>query len=440
MSRKMLSEEDLDQLLSRASRTRPGNRAALDDERVAAALDGVWHDAESSVARAELPRSTSRAAHGRRWVVAAAVVGVASFIGVESLTGSGGSVGSGLTLTAAHLTSPTGRAGGSRLSLAVSHAAAVKLDTVAHAAAAQPALSPGEWYYTDTQEQDGGISIQAGNAWVNLTVRNNEQTWSSAGLDQRTRITTYGESFATPQDQANYDANKASFDKHAPGSLNPTTATTSTSDKVFSRAASGAQPLPAWWNTQISDPQTLLADIAQQSGPLSPDSAFAYFGELQLIMTSATSPQFRAMAFAASEYLPGVTVLGNQTDKLGRSGTEISFTDPNPSGKDNPVETVIVSPSTGEMLESIGTQRIAVRGLTVGTPDWLMVYVQQGLVDSDTALPDGGTQPISPSAASTTPTTTSVRVAPVSPTATAFGVTTANSTTSAAPDTSTAPQ
>ena len=42
MNRDMLSEEELDGLLSLASRTKPVDHAVLDDETVGEALDGVW--------------------------------------------------------------------------------------------------------------------------------------------------------------------------------------------------------------------------------------------------------------------------------------------------------------------------------------------------------------------------------------------------------------
>ncbi len=277
------------------------------------------------------------------------------------------------------------------------------------------------------------MSVPAGNTYVKVIARQSIQDWYSADLHQRERVVSRGTSFATPQDQANYEANKASFDKHVGGrALNPTEPKTLKSDKVSSRDPKGRNPLPAWWNSQVSSPQNLLADIAQIQGPLSQTSAFSFFGELGLVMTSAISPQFRSMAFAALKYVPGVTVIGNQTDQLGRSGTEISFTPPGPEQQDLDTETLIVSPRTGEVLESHGTERIAVRGLPVGTPNWLDVYVQQGFVESDKALPRGGTQPLSASVTKPYPTRP---VKPISPFTAAFGVRTATST---APATTTA--
>ncbi len=42
----MLSDEELDDLLSLAGETRPVSRAALDDESVRYALDDDWHRTE----------------------------------------------------------------------------------------------------------------------------------------------------------------------------------------------------------------------------------------------------------------------------------------------------------------------------------------------------------------------------------------------------------
>src|ERR1700722_1346575 len=94
------SDEELDHLLSRISRTQPVDPAVADDEDVRAALKEVQRSIESGLpassgsSRAASRRTPRRRrARRRRWVtagLAVAVAGVASLVGVESFGGGGG--------------------------------------------------------------------------------------------------------------------------------------------------------------------------------------------------------------------------------------------------------------------------------------------------------------------------------------------------------------
>ena len=127
----MLSDEELDDLLSLAGETRPVSRAALNDESVRYALDDAWHRTKSNAARREAPRRARRPVRWRELAgagIAAVVVGVASLFVAQGLKGGAGSAG---------------------FSLAVSPAAAAQLNRVAYVAAAQPGLSAGQWQYVE---------------------------------------------------------------------------------------------------------------------------------------------------------------------------------------------------------------------------------------------------------------------------------------------------
>jgi hypothetical protein len=341
VDRNMLSDAELDDLLTVAGETKPVSRAALDDASVRYALDDAWHLAESNAARFERRRAR-RPVHRRRLAAAgtaAVVVGVASLVGVEGFGGGAGSAG---------------------FPLAVSPAAAAQLNKVAHVAAAQPGLSAGQWLYVE-------LTSRAPSADSHSSAKELVQDWFAANGVERERVTLAG---------------------------------AATRDRVITDPNRGSAPTPGVNLAEPpSDVKTLLADIASSTVPKAGASPAKdpdwYWIDLGNVLESSTSPQLRSLAFTALKYLPGVTVLANQTDQLGRAGTELSFTG---SG---PTLTIIVSPSTGQMLESYNTGAIANR----------VIYTRQTVVSSETALPGGGTQPLtaSESTATTPDSTTSAQ-------------------------------
>lgn len=369
----MLSDAELDDLLSLAGESRPVSRTALDDETVRYALADAWRLAESNAARFEARRRARRPGHRRRLAAAgtaAVAVGVASLVGVEGFGGGAGSAG---------------------FPLAVSPAAAAQLNKVAHVAAAQPGLSAGQWQYVER-------TSQAPSADSNSSAMELVQDWFAANGVERERVSLAG---------------------------------AVTRDRVITNPNRGSAPTPGVnLAAPPSDVKTLLADIAGSTVPkagASPaNDAGWYWTDLGNVLVASTSPQLRSLAFTALKYLPGVTVLANQTDQLGRAGTKLSFTD------SNLTFTIIVSPSTGEMLESYNTGAIANR----------IIYTRQTVVSSETALPGGGTQPLAASeSTATTPYSTTSAQALTAPNVPAPGPSSGtstglNSATSTAPDAS----
>jgi hypothetical protein len=347
----MLSDEELDDLLSLAGETRPVSRAALDDESVRDALDDAWHRTESNAARRKAPRRARRRVHWRELAgagITAVVVGVASLIVAEGLTGGAGSAG---------------------LSLAVSPAAAAQLNRVAYVAAAQPGLSAGQWQYVERTSQE-----HAANSSGVVRV----QDWFAANGVERERVSLAG---------------------------------AVTSDHVFTNPGQGYAPTPGVnLATPPSDVHTLLSDIAGSTlfaGRSPADDPDGYWTVLTNVLLRSPSPQLRSLAFTALKYLPGVTVLANQTDQLGRAGTAFSIAE---GGGTN---TIIVSPSTGELLESYDRKPFEFNGSPAGAVVERITYTRQTVVSSDTALPGGGTQPLTASE----PTTTTPVTAPGTSTA-----------------------
>jgi hypothetical protein len=437
VARNMLSEAELDHLLRRTSRTRPVDRDALDDAGVQAALASLRHDIESGAHHERPSRLGMRPVFRRRWVTlgaATAAVAVVSLIGVETLTGGGG--------------------GG--LPLAVPPAAAAQLNGVARAAAAQPTPAAGQSEYL-TVKVEGIATMQAGNPTdqgtnpagyptVAYTDTQTVQNWVAPDGDT-TRQRTTGDSFSflTPQDQATYLAHKAAFDA-APDQLGHMMVIGITEDKT-SPASGGSQPV--WETSPPTDPQTLINELWSQfvsankqslptgltrrqaagaAASLAAQRPSILWTDLSDLLLNSTSEQLRSTAYAALTYVTDTKVVGNETDQLGRSGIGISWTGHGP-GYD---ETLIVSPSTGDLLEEDDTLTKAADGLPAGTVARREIFLQRAIVNSNTALPDGGTQPLTSASQTTTTTAAQTTTAPQTTTTAAQTPTTAPPTTTTA--------
>ena len=378
MDTEMLSEDELDLRLRQGN---PVNRAALDDEEVGAALARVLRTIEAGARREERSRPASRPVHRRRWAtlgVATAVAAVASLVGVKTLTGG---------------------AGGPSLPLAVSPAAAAQLDKVAHAAAVQVAAGAGQFEYL-AEKIETAASTSVGGAPINYTYDQTIQNWDEPTFGAqggRQRTTSQGIAFASAQDQANYLANKSAFDAtfSAQFAAPDPTATGLIADDLYKYHPAQAPPAPAGMSpadaaiyrevmaltVRPDSPRALLADLRLAFSPQADD----LWGALVTILRSSTSPQLRATAYQALSYVPGTTVLGNQKDQLGRAGIAIHF----PEYAGGPADTLIVSPATGYILELDVAMKVP-GGTTLSRE----IDLQHSVVDSVTALPDGGDQPI----------------------------------------------
>jgi hypothetical protein len=410
----MLSESELDCRLRKAN---PVNRAALDDDGVLAGLASVRRSVVSGAHRQAPSRLTVRPVYRRRWATlgaATAVVAAASLVGVETLTGG---------------------AGGAGLPLAVSPAAAAQLGRVAHAAAGQATPGASQLEYR-VYRSEIAADPSVGDVRVGFTSGETVQDWDGPipGGARRERITNDGISFASPQDQANYLANKSAFDAElattfgdlvgAPPAHDPM-AKGMLYDHLFPPRGSqqdGAnftqiQKAVLAGTERPSGPQELLHDLSlsldAQPGDL--------WSGLVTILRDSTDAQLRATAYEALAYVPGATVLGDVKDQLGRVGVAIHFT----GYVKGPTDTLIVSPSTGYLLED---------DVTLQTPKGTVlqreVDLQRGIVNSVTALPGGGSQPL-------TTATKTVNLATGTMTPTLQATTPASSTTTSTPQNTT---
>lgn len=376
MNTKRLTESELDRELESLN---PVDRAALDDEAVLAALASIQQRFDSDAGRwaSSLPRRRQRL-HGRRRLTtigaATAAAVVASLVGGEALFGGGGGAG---------------------LPLAVSPAAAAQLDKVAHAAEAQAAPGVGQWAYSELKIENN-LDSPIGSTTIRWSYAYTVQEWDgpAPGGDRRDRTTADGVTFATPHDAADYAANKSAFDsKYLPPPTYPTGDPTGTgviSDHLVPHAWEQQQPASVWGTSSPpTDPQTLLADLAHIRGTLASERLENMWGGLMNILRSSDNPRLRATAYQALKFVPDTTVLGTETDQIGRTGIAFQFT-----GYPGDTDTIIVSPATGDLLDNIVSLPSAFRGMPAGAVIQAEVDLQHGIVSSGTALPGGGSQPL----------------------------------------------
>jgi hypothetical protein len=376
MDAKRLTDSELDRELESWN---PVDRAALDDETVVAALARMQQTFESDAERraSPLPRRRGGLLGRRRWTTigaAATAVVVASLVGIEALSGGGAGAG---------------------LPLAVSAAAAAQLDKVADAAATQAAPGAGQWEYSEVKIENNLVS-PIGSTSIRWSYADTVQEWDgpAPGDDRRQRMTADGVTFATSEDAANYAANKSAFDsKYLSSFMYPTADPAGTgvvSDHLVPHAWEAQQPASVWQTASPpTDPQTLLVDLTRIRGTVSSESLENMWGGLMNILRSSTNPQLRATAYQALKYVPDTTVLGTETDQIGRTGVAFQFT-----GYPGDTDTIIASPATGDLLDNIVTLASASGGAPAGTVVQTEIDLQRGVVSSGTALPGGGSQPL----------------------------------------------
>lgn len=396
----MLSDSELDVRLHQAD---PVNRAALDDERVGAALHDLRRSVSTggvlgSASRRTAPRYVGR----RRWVMlgtAVAAVVIASLVGLGTLTGGGGEGGGGLPI-------------------AVSPAAAADLNVLARAAAGEVMPTAHQWEYLAVKVVDRA-TVQAGNptgqgtnpagyptvAYSNTTI---EENWIAPDGQLRQRDVGDGFSFLTPNDKAIYLAHRRAFNATYIGQGPMIKGVI---DDQITPAPRQATKPPAWMAMRSSDPLALINAIwrhflaenrqvvasqtwsrAAESNPASAVQhqwPWDLWQDLASILLNSTSAAQRSTAYRALAYVPHARVLGTRSDQLGRSGLGISMPYSGPREK----MVLIASPSSGDLLEEDWIATAPVDDLPTGTVTRREIFLRRGVVDSDTALPGGGSQP-----------------------------------------------
>jgi hypothetical protein len=159
------------------------------------------------------------------------------------------------------------------------------------------------------------------------------------------------------------------------------------------------------WSSFSTDPRTLLAQVhSLDGGPNTPAELFVNVGDL--LRETDAPPAIRAALYQAAALIPGVRLLGTQTDPTGQSGVGVGF-----YASGQLTSELIFDPQTSVMLaeETLGAD---------GKVTSWQSYMQQKIVDSlpnyplyqgpndQTTTTSSGLQPAQGSGQSTTATST----------------------------------
>lgn len=339
---------------------------------------------------------TDRSAGGRRRLTAAAaiaaVVVAAVLVALASLPGGGDHAG--------QLDVP-------------SASAAVVLDRAAQAAMRMASVAPGPGQYGFVKVETGsvggmGTSVGTrGPSWtVWVRVSEVKSDWYGAKGSGRERIVRTSTSFLSRHDRAVARAHRMTLASAAGG-------TPRILDGAFPpRTLITAGVLPYWKMNRLPTApgalrralERLLVATApnREPGPilrqLRADPA-DLFSPISQFLFLPTSPRLRAALFRVLAGLPGVRLLGDRRDRLGRSGVAVALT--LPGGPDRVREELLFDPATSNVLQieyvQLGTSaRSTVRGPSVpaGTVTGYTDFLSRGVVNSITRLPDGRRLPI----------------------------------------------
>jgi hypothetical protein len=244
-------------------------------------------------------------------------------------------------------------------------AAAATLRRAASVARAQAPLVPGPGQYLYTRSVDAYVdtTVPAGGAGTeyNVLVPHVREIW--LGPDGGRLYETSGAPrFLTARDRARWIA---------AGRLALTEAPSAT-------PLSPAKPLDL-----PSDPDALFARLAHDAaghGATLDGEIFTLVGD-SLRETSATPAQ-RAALYQVASRIPGVEPLGRVADSAGRTGVGVAR-------DDHGIRSVLIfDPDTSALLSE---EEVALPGNSAGYPAGTRVgyatYLEQAIVDSDTAVP-----------------------------------------------------
>ncbi len=151
-----------------------------------------------------------------------------------------------------------------------------------------------------------------------------------------------------------------------------------------------------------TQPAALLAAIkrqvdARERPAASSVSVFEWIADRLLF--ASTSSSLRAALYRVIAHLPGVTLLGWQTDRLGRRGIAVTISRAE-VGDETTRRELVFDPTTGEPLQTeliqtaalpsgAGTGSTAAAVLPAGTVLTYTVFIGQGVVNSIDELPGG---------------------------------------------------
>jgi len=384
-------------------------------------IDDLRRDEIRRATRARLYKAIREESHARRshtswWrtrrrlvLPSGIVVGLAAALAVVLfLVPSGGGSGSGVDVPGLGSVHVPGLGTGQAQAKAV----LARIARIAETTPASSVPSANQFLYTEWIDGYTGNEVHDGHNY-RLTNGMTEQDWEAPDGSGRQLTSAGFFHLLTPADNAQWVAAGSANDSGAaPGG--------GIMDSSYPKGdpPNNCGMLPTGPAGLSTDPKLLLRQIVVQYEKGSYSTEGTLDRALCILETSAYPP-LRAATYRMIGELPGIESLGTMTDTLGRSGTAVAAP-PDPDTGEQYV--VILDPTTGMPLEQEDVQannnhnqRIyftpapktekqrqedatleAQQTLAVGTVVDYRVFVKSGVVDSDTALPGGGSVPSKP--------------------------------------------
>jgi hypothetical protein len=254
--------------------------------------------------------------------------------------------------------------------------AAVVLERVARVAVRRPADAyPGPHQYLYLKFREGWT--QVANSTIAYRTTDTQQDWVAPNGSGRQRYIADGAPrFLTPRDRAAWLA--AGRPRLTAPSI----------DATYPSAGSpaGNQIDPRGLPTEPSALRRAIVTRFER-GTFNVEQTFELAGTL---LQDSSSPALRAAVYRMVAGLPGVQLLGRQTDALGRHGVVVGLT--NSAGVRSEL---VFDPATSDVLEAAYVQMKPNRALRLppGTVVHYFAYQGRGVVDSIEDLPGGGRVP-----------------------------------------------
>ncbi len=212
-----------------------------------------------------------------------------------------------------------GIAGGLGLTTAATpvSALAAQMNQLAKVAASQDWTGipgPGQYLYTASDGLTTSATAGANNEMCSVSQVEHRRVWIATDGSGALNDTRAQSRFTSPADQATCAAM---------GITNPA----SQNSSWTARFPAGGLSFPANdWKSFSTDPATLLKQVHQRDG--GPDTPAEWFTNIaDMMRESDVPPAIRAALYKAAALIPGVKLLGAQTDPTGQTGLGVGFPD-----------------------------------------------------------------------------------------------------------------
>lgn len=381
MDRTLPSDEDVERLLKSLD---PLDPDVLSAASVASARDALGEAIMREARRGGRPRSSQRGSRsrraGRRRLArsGAVLVLAAGVLTAAALLPSGGNHDAQLGPTPA--------------------SAAIALDRAASTAMSQTAIYPTARQYEYVKVQEG-VTSSGGFRGVSLRFwqSDTKQDWYKANGSGRERVVNSREGFFAPLDRSIARAHGVSLAQLMPnqdGDLAYPGVGAYYSD--YDPAGLPTQPAALLRAIEREIRDTRTPPTATPGATVSEVATASVFEVIaDRLLFASTSPTLRAALYRVVAHLPGVQLLGWQTDRLGRRGIAVAVSHAE-IGDETTRHELLFDPTTGEPLQTQLVQTaplVEIPGtapLPRGTVLRYTVFIERGVVNSTEDLPGGG--------------------------------------------------